>query len=788
MLRVSLAALFACAMLSACGGGSSSPAPAAPQTTMSLSTNQVAVNAYTTDATAPTASLQVTVTNPPAAGLYYAYRANTSIISNLSVTSSTATTASVTIVFAPPSAMAPGVYTDTLALAICLDSQCKTQVANSPQNVAVQYTVLQGNAATATPTITSLNPTSAVAGGPAFTLTIVGVNFAASSLVQWNGLPLTTTFTSSTQISAQVSAPDIAAPGSAAITVSNQSTGGGISTPASYVISPPAPLLTSISPSSVYAGAATFTLTVNGSGFLQLSYVQLNGTALATTYVSGTQLTAQVPATAVAAVAVLPVVVSNQNAGGSASNTLSLSVGNAPLALTAISPVSVTAGGPAYVQTVVGTGFTSGSTVQWNGSARPTTYVSPTELLAQIGASDIASVGTASVDVVNTGATSGTTSALTVTIAAPSIDAVSFQIDARHSGVMNFATIVASTSLPTAATWSVNLGGMPSYALIAGGKVFVTVSLGGGTSELFALSQATGATVWGPTLISGFANAAYDGGKVFVLSATIGSVGLMQAFDAATGALLWSASLTSQYSFTGPPTAADGMVYVMGAGGGETTYAVDQNTGALVWTALIAAGDDNAPAVTADGVYVSAPCLTYDYRPLTGEVVWSNNTGCDGGGGATGVVANGLYLSPNGFGSYSGQTFNAETGGLAGAYVATNPPAVGTQTGYYLQSGTLRAVSNSSNTVLWSFAGDGTLTSSPILVNNYVFVGGTSGNLYMLDATSGTQLQVVNLGAAIPPGPGWGAAMPISGLSAGDGLLIVPAGNTLSAFTLSTSP
>ena len=115
-------------------------------------------------------------------------------------------------------------------------------------------------------------------------------------------------------------------------------------------------------------------------------------------------------------------------------------------------------------------------------------------------------------------------------------------------------------------------------------------------------------------------------------------------------------------------------------------------------------------------------------------------------------------------------------------------PAIGTQSGYFLQSGTLRAVSLSSNSVQWSFAGDGTLVTSPILVNQFVFIGSTSGNLYALDASSGAVQWTVNVGAAFPHGAGWGSGMPLTGLSAGDGLLIVPAGTKVIAYTLSTNP
>ncbi len=63
--------------------------------------------------------------------------------------------------------------------------------------------------------------------------------------------------------------------------------------------------------------------------------------------------------------------------------------------VSSISPNQVAAAGPAFKMTVLGSGFSSGSTVQWNGSSRSTTYVSATELLAQINAADIASSGSA---------------------------------------------------------------------------------------------------------------------------------------------------------------------------------------------------------------------------------------------------------------------------------------------------------------------------------------------------------------------------------------------------------
>ena len=54
----------------------------------------------------------------------------------------------------------------------------------------------------------------------------------------------------------------------------------------------PRPIISNISPSSATAGGSAFTLTVNGSGFSNGAAVNWNSTALTTTYVRGTQLTA----------------------------------------------------------------------------------------------------------------------------------------------------------------------------------------------------------------------------------------------------------------------------------------------------------------------------------------------------------------------------------------------------------------------------------------------------------------------------------------------------------------
>jgi hypothetical protein len=82
-------------------------------------------------------------------------------------------------------------------------------------------------------------------------------------------------------------------------------------------------------------------------------------------------------------------------------------------------PAGALPGSGAFTLTVNGTGFVSGATVDWNGSARTTTFISSSQLTAAILASDVASASTASVTVVNPAPGGGTSNVVYFPIAAP---------------------------------------------------------------------------------------------------------------------------------------------------------------------------------------------------------------------------------------------------------------------------------------------------------------------------------------------------------------------------------
>jgi Tol biopolymer transport system component len=183
----------------------------------------------------------------------------------------------------------------------------------------------------------------------------------------------------------------------------------------------PAPVAMSLSPNSTAAQGAAFTLTVNGSSFVPASVVMWNGSSRPTTYVSSSQLTAQIGASDVATAGQVAVTVFNPAPGGGTSAALAFAVvtpNPAPTATT-VSPNMLTAQGPAFTLTVSGSNFVASSVVRWNGSSRATAFVNSSQLTAQIAASDVATLGQASVTVFNPTPGGGTSGALTFTILTP---------------------------------------------------------------------------------------------------------------------------------------------------------------------------------------------------------------------------------------------------------------------------------------------------------------------------------------------------------------------------------
>lgn len=116
------------------------------------------------------------------------------------------------------------------------------------------------------PTITSISPTSAAVNAPDFTLTVTGTNFIASSYVEWNSNALTTTYVSSTKLTAIVPKSLLTAAGAASVEVYNPP--GYESNSASFTITAANATVTVVLTSSCnpcYQNFVTITATVTNT-------------------------------------------------------------------------------------------------------------------------------------------------------------------------------------------------------------------------------------------------------------------------------------------------------------------------------------------------------------------------------------------------------------------------------------------------------------------------------------------------------------------------------------------
>lgn len=190
--------------------------------------------------------------------------------------------------------------------------------------------------------------------------------------------------------------------------------GAGGSTP------PPSSAITTVtvscSPSSILTNqTSACSPTVTGTG----SYNSAVTWSVSPTSAGSIGSTGVFTSSAVGTATIIATSTQDTSKFGSASVTVGAS-GPAPApSISWLSPSATTVGSTITTVTVNGTNFVTASTVQWNGSNLTTTYVSSSQLTAQITGADLASAGTASVTVVTAAPGGGTSSTRTFTVFAP---------------------------------------------------------------------------------------------------------------------------------------------------------------------------------------------------------------------------------------------------------------------------------------------------------------------------------------------------------------------------------
>jgi hypothetical protein len=233
--------------------------------------------------------------------------------------------------------------------------------------------------------------------------------------------------------------------------------------------------------------------------------VDWNGAPLATTFVSAGTLTASVPAADLASAGAASVTVSGGAAGSASSAPAAFAVGaaaNPAPTLNSIDPANATAGDPALTLTVSGAGFTSASTVDWNGAPLATTFVNATTMTALVPASDLAGPSAGAIENVTvvTPAPGGGTSA-----------PYPFLLVHAPSPVPVIASLSPTSAQVGSAPLTVTVSGsnfVPSSVVSFGPTTYVnantlTASL---TANMLSIAQTLSVTVTNPAPGGGISN------------------------------------------------------------------------------------------------------------------------------------------------------------------------------------------------------------------------------------------------------------------------------------------
>ncbi len=488
-----------------------------------------------------------------------------------------------------------------------------------------------------TPTITTISPNSAAAGGAAFTLTINGTNFVAASTVNFAGAAPATTFVSSTQLTAAIPAAAIASAGTAAVTVSNPAPGGGTSSAMNFTITSgtnPIPTIDvgGLDPSCAPVGGQAFTLLVNGLNFVASSVVRWNGSDRPTTFFSSSGLTAQISTSDIAAAGTAAVTVFNPAPGGGSSNSLAFTTTTG-----GVDPQSIAVDPTGKFAYVANTGCPSA----FNGNVSMYSIDATTGALASIGPpADSNDEGGHSVTVDpfgkfayvanwGEGDTAGSVSAYTINATTGALTSTGtingvcpglcapWSVVVDPSGKFAYVADQGSFSPTNVSMFTINTttGALTSIGTIAAGGRAVSVAVDrsgkfayvtnsdSNDVSMYTINGCTGALTSIGMIAAGTkpASAVVDPTGKFAYVTNSGSNDVsMYTINATTGALMSTGTITAG---TGPASvAADPtgkFAYVTNSGSNDVSmYTINGTTGALTSTGTIAAGTSPSSIAT----------------------------------------------------------------------------------------------------------------------------------------------------------------------------------------------
>ena len=586
------------------------------------------------------------------------------------------------------------------------------------------------------PQISGVSPGTVTTLDAGSTLTITGRGFVATSTATWNGATHPTTFVSGIQLKLTLLAEDVATVGSAEISVLNPAPGGGAASPSIIAIVYPVPVINSLSPTSVAWDSVPSSLTVNGAGFSPLSVVQLNGVTHATTYVNSNTLEVTLGASDLGTAATLPVTVFTGTPGGGTSTPAILTINYPVPAIASINPASITVNSQGTPIEILGSGFTSSSTVHVNGSTLKTSGWTSYQLSLTVPAAELTSVATLSITVSNPG--TATSNAMTINVTpypAPTLSGIN-PVSAAV-GTADFTLTLSGSNFVPASTVQWNGAARPT-TFVSGSQLTATISASDialpGNYSVTVFNPSPGGGVSSPTTLTTYVGLATND-LVYDASRKL----LWASVPSSAGAVLGN-SVVSIDPYTG---ALGAPIWV----GSEPNKLAISNGGSTLWVSLQGAPAARKVDLTAG---VATPVELY-FPGGWGGNTYATSLAVVPGSPSSVAVAAGMV------GIYDDATERPKTGTSGATYLAfgANP---GTLYGF---SGGLSLFTVDSTGI----AASSTLGTSSTYSNDLRYDNGrlylTSGEV--LDGLSGNLLGTFNASGPVAPDSRVGRAFVLNG-------------------------
>jgi len=391
-----------------------------------------------------------------------------------------------------------------------------------------------------------------------------------------------------------------------------------------------APTLTGVSPNTAPAGSPATTVTLTGANFTPTgTTANFNGTPIATTFVSPTQVTAVIPAAALAAAGNGTVSVTTP---AGTSSTVPFTVNGPTLA--SITPAAALVGSPATAITLTGTNFVPGSTVNFNGTLLTPTSINPTQITVAVPAAQLAAAGSKPVTVTSPGG--ATTSPVNFSVTNPTPTLTSITPSTAPAGspattvTLTGTNFVPSTTVsfngtpltPTSITPTQITVAVPAAQLAAAGSSPITVTNpgpGGGTTAPQTFTVGAGiavnpATLPNPTRTQPYSQTltAANGTGPYTFSVPANTLPTGLALDPTTGMISGTPTTNGPSTFTVTATDANGA-------SGTRPYTLTVSDPLAITTTAIAPVSKgvayNAPVATTGGRGPNAFAVTAGSLP-----------------------------------------------------------------------------------------------------------------------------------------------------------------------------